>query len=33
MVTSKYDPRSVFDKTTDAVNAVVDTVQVTTDRK
>jgi|HubBroStandDraft_5_1064220.scaffolds.fasta_scaffold229507_1 hypothetical protein len=31
MVTSKYDPRSVFDKTTDAVNAVVDTVQVTTE--
>ena len=31
MVTSKYDPRSVFDKTTDAVNAAVDTVQVTTE--
>jgi hypothetical protein len=31
MVTNKDDPRSVLDKTTDAVNAAAETVQTTTE--
>ena len=31
MVTSRDDPRSLFDKTTDAVNAAAETVQTTTE--